>query len=113
MAEEGLEAAVCNLRFARPLDEKLILQVIQKTPVIFTAEEHVLTGGFGSKVMEFLERNNIRDIQLKRFALPDEFIEQGSREKLLDHFGLSGEKMAKAIGEALKFASNLGQRLPT
>ncbi|MBI3999591.1 MAG: 1-deoxy-D-xylulose-5-phosphate synthase [Candidatus Omnitrophica bacterium] len=113
LAAEGIEATVCNLRFAQPLDEKLILEVVQKTPLVFTAEEHVLTGGFGSKVLEFFERKEIQDVRVKRFALPNEFIEHGSREKLLDRFGLSSEKMAKAILETTKLGSGLSWHLPT
>src|SRR3989338_4336385 len=113
LAAEGIEATVCNLRFAQPLDEKLILEVVQKTPLVFTAEEHVLTGGFGSKILEFFERKEIHDVRVKRFALPNEFIEHGSRDKLLDRFGLSSEKIAKAILETIKLGSGLSQHLPT
>ena len=111
LATEGLEVTVCNLRFAQPLDEKLILQVVQKTPLVFTAEEHVLTGGFGSKVLEFFERKEIQDVRVKRFALPNEFIEHGSRDKLLDQFGLSAEKMEKVILETIRLAPDLEHHL--
>ena len=113
LASEGMEATVCNMRFAQPLDEKLILQVVQKVPTVFTVEEHVLTGGFGSKVLEFFERNQIQDVRVKRFALPNKFIEHGSRDRLLDQFGLSAEKMAKAILETVKLAPSFRQQLPT
>ena len=111
LALEGIEANVTNLRFAQPLDEKLIMQIAQKTSHIFTVEEHVLTGGFGSKILEFVERKDLQDVKVRRFALPNQFIEHGSREKLLDHFGLSSEKISKAISEVLKV--NLRQELPT
>ncbi len=111
LAQEGFEAAVCNLRFAQPLDEKLILEMISKTQNLFTVEEHVLTGGFGSKVLEFLERKEAQNMKIKRFALPNQFIEHGSREKLLDHFGLSAEKIAKSISDSVKF--HLREELPT
>lgn len=113
LAADGIQATVCNLRFAQPLDEKLILEVVQRTPIIFTVEEHILVGGFGSKILEFFERNQIQDVRVKRFALPNEFIEHGSRDKLLDHFGLSSEKMAKVIAETVKSASSFHQHLPT
>jgi len=103
LTAEGLDVAVCNLRFAQPLDQKLILDIVQKVPMVFTVEEHVLTGGFGSKVLEFFERKEIQNVKVKRFALPNQFIEHGSRDKLLDHFGLSPEKIAKSISEAVKF----------
>ena len=98
LAEEGIEARVVNLRFAQPLDEKLLLETVQKCRFLFTFEEHNLTGGFGSKVLEFLERRGIlNEVFVHRFALPDEFIEHGSREFFLDRFGLSSEKAAAEI----------------
>ncbi|MBI4357784.1 MAG: 1-deoxy-D-xylulose-5-phosphate synthase [Candidatus Omnitrophica bacterium] len=113
LAREGWEAMVCNLRFAQPLDEKLILEVLQKVQMVFTVEEHVFTGGFGSKVLEFFERKNIQDVRVKRFALPNEFIEHGSREKLLDRFGLSPERLARQISESMKLTSHFREHLPT
>jgi 1-deoxy-D-xylulose-5-phosphate synthase len=109
----GLSARVYNLRFAKPLDEALILDAVRKTPFVFTVEEHVLAGGFGSKVLELLERKNVKHIQLKRLALPDEFIEHGSRDKLLDHFGLSPEKIAETVSVALRDSAVLEHEINT
>ena len=97
LEKEGVSARVVNMRFARPLDEQLILDSAQKTKCLFTLEEHVGTGGFGSKVLEFMEEKNIRNVPLKRFALPDEFIEHGSRDAQLDEFGLSPEKICTSV----------------
>lgn len=99
LKRDGISARVVNMRFAKPLDEKLILESLQKTKMLYTLEEHVGTGGFGSRVLELLEGQNIRHIPLKRFALPDEFIEHGSREAQMEEFGLSPEKMAAAIAQ--------------
>lgn len=98
LSREGIEASVLSLRFAEPLDEKLLLETVRKNRMFFTLEEHNLTGGFGSKVLEFLERRGaLSEVSLHRFALPDKFIEHGSREFLLDRFGLSPEKVASEI----------------
>jgi 1-deoxy-D-xylulose-5-phosphate synthase len=97
LKKEGVSARVVNMRFARPLDEQLILDSLQKTKFLFTLEEHVATGGFGTKVLEFLEEKSIRHVPLKRLALPDEFIEHGSRDAQLDEFGLSPEKIAATV----------------
>ncbi|HPW76836.1 MAG TPA: 1-deoxy-D-xylulose-5-phosphate synthase [Candidatus Omnitrophota bacterium] len=97
LREKGVSARVVNMRFAKPLDETLILESIRKTRMLFTLEEHVITGGFGAKVLEFLEIRNLRTVALKRLALPNEFIEHGSREKQLDSFGLSPEKVADSV----------------
>ena len=99
---QGVEIRVVNMRFAKPLDQTLLLESISKSKNIFTIEEHVLTGGFGSKVLEFLESQNILDVNLHRFALPDEFIEHGSRDKILDQLGLSAEKVAERVLSELR-----------
>lgn len=97
LEKEGISVRVLNMRFAKPLDETLILDSLQKTKALFTLEEHVMTGGFGSKVLEFLEERRLSQVLLRRFALPDEFIEHGFRESQLDQFGLSPEKIAVSI----------------
>lgn len=103
LAPEGIEARVVNMRFAQPLDEKLLLESARRTRFLFTLEEHNLTGGFGSKVLEFFERQGIlNELTIHRFALPNEFIEHGPRDFLLDHFGLSPEKVARQIIRCLK-----------
>ncbi len=95
---QGVLARVVNMRFAKPLDGKLISDCLSKSRSIFTLEEHVLTGGFGSKVLEFLEQQKLLgEASVTRFALPDQFIEQGSRDRLFDHFGLSPEKIAARV----------------
>jgi len=101
LKDKGVSVRVVNMRFIKPLDEILILESIEKSKMIFTLEEHVITGGFGSKVLEFLEERRLGQILVRRLALPDEFIEHGSRETQLDHFGLSPEKIAASIMKEL------------
>ncbi len=100
---QGTNVRVVNMRFARPLDGQLILESLEKNRFLFTLEEHVLTGGFGSKVLEFLEQQKISDVFVHRFALPDHFIEQGHRDVLFDNLGLSPEKMAARVLSELRF----------
>jgi 1-deoxy-D-xylulose-5-phosphate synthase len=107
LEKEGVSARVVNMRFAKPLDETMILESVKKTRMLFTLEEHVLTGGFGSQILEFLEERRLGGTPLKRFALPDEFIEHGSREAQLELYGLSPEKVAAAV---LKEVQVLPQR---
>lgn len=97
LAVSGVHVRVVNMRFAKPLDARVILDSLAASKLLFTIEEHVLTGGFGSKVLEFLESKKIHDAIVHRFALPDQFIEHGSRDTILDHLGLSAEKAAARI----------------
>jgi 1-deoxy-D-xylulose-5-phosphate synthase len=98
LKEEGIEARVVNMRFAKPLDGRLILNALEKSRFIFTIEEHVLSGGFGSKVLEWIEAHDLQThAVVRRLALPDQFIEHGLREALLDQFGLSPQKIAARV----------------
>ena len=90
---QGISAAVCNMRFAKPLDARILLEMASRTKAIITIEEHIFTGGFGSKVLEFFETRNMSRVPIKRLALPNEFIEQGLRDHLLDRAGLSPDKI--------------------
>ncbi|WP_018249973.1 1-deoxy-D-xylulose-5-phosphate synthase [Orenia marismortui] len=87
LAEEGIDLEVVNMRFVKPLDKQLIKNLADRFNLLFTVEENVLQGGFGSAVAEFLVDQNL-NVKLKRIALPDEFIEHGSREELLAKYGL-------------------------
>ncbi len=74
---------------------------MDKSKYLFTLEEHVLAGGFGAKVLEFLERSQRDDAVTRRFALPDEFIEQGDRDYHYERIGLSPEKITASILQTL------------
>lgn len=103
LKQEGVQARVVNMRFAKPLDGRLILDSLEKSKWIFTLEEHVLTGGFGAKVLEWLEAHDLQqEAIVKRIALPDQFIEHGSREVLLDHFGLSPQQIVRKVLSELR-----------
>jgi 1-deoxy-D-xylulose-5-phosphate synthase len=103
LKQEGIAARVVNMRFAKPLDGRLILEALEKSRFLFTMEEHVDAGGFGSKVLEWIERQDLeQEAIVRRLALPDEFIEHGSREALLDQFGLSPAKVAARVLAELK-----------
>jgi 1-deoxy-D-xylulose-5-phosphate synthase len=78
--ELNLDIGVYNARFVKPLDKELILAL--KDKLILTVEEHVITAGFGSAVMEFLNNQGIREINLKQVGLPEKFIEHGDTQIL-------------------------------
>jgi 1-deoxy-D-xylulose-5-phosphate synthase len=92
LEKQGLSGALINARFIRPLDVNLFASLGKKVKYIFTAEEGILEGGFGSAVAETLERPVIR------IGLPCEFIPHGRRDILLEKYGLN----AKAIADKIK-----------
>lgn len=100
LKEVGIEAAVVNMRFIKPLDTELLGEMARTKKLLITAEENVLAGGFGSAVAEYLADHGI-EVPLLRFGIPDRFIEQGTRRELLSLCGLQPDEMAERIRERL------------
>jgi 1-deoxy-D-xylulose-5-phosphate synthase len=99
---EGVEVAVVNALFAKPLDKKLILNLASKIGKLITVEENVLQGGFGSAVLELLEEQGLSQTLVKRIGLPDIFIEHGSQQILRDKYGLSSQGIINILKEVLE-----------
>ena len=92
LKQAGLSGFLVNARFAKPLDESLFNAIAKKVKFIFTAEEGIITGGFGSAVENILAK------PVAKIGLPDTFISHGKRELLLEKYGLT----AKAIADKIK-----------
>jgi 1-deoxy-D-xylulose-5-phosphate synthase len=95
-ASKTLGATVANMRFIKPLDEALILVMAKTHDVLVTVEENVLAGGAGSAVNEFLQAQQIL-MPVLNLGLPDEFVEQGTREQLLSHCGLDAQGILQSV----------------
>lgn len=100
LAEDGIKAAVVNMRFIKPLDRELLRGYAKSKKLLITAEENMLAGGFGSAVAEFLVDEGL-SVPLLRFGLPDRFIEQGTRSELFELCGLQPAEMAEKVRERL------------
>jgi 1-deoxy-D-xylulose-5-phosphate synthase len=98
---EGIDAAVVNMRFVKPLDEELLKSLAHEFSKFVTVEDNVLKGGFGSAVAEFFTDNNMIGIQLKRVGLPDSIIEHGSLSILRARYGLDARGIAEAAKEVV------------
>jgi 1-deoxy-D-xylulose-5-phosphate synthase len=88
LKNDGINATVVNARFIKPLDEKLIAGIARKIRKIVTVEENVLAGGFGSAVLECLNKAGIADAVVNRIGIDDEFVEHGSQRILREKYGL-------------------------
>jgi 1-deoxy-D-xylulose-5-phosphate synthase len=97
LEKEGIAAAVVNMRFVKPLDRELILQMARRTRRLVTVEEHVLQGGFGSAVLEILEEEGLSGVEVKRIGLPDQFIEHGAVRSLRERFGFTTETLLRDV----------------
>ncbi len=73
----GIQAGVINARFVKPLDTELLLESAQSTKLIVTMEDNIISGGFGTAVMEALQDGNcLRPVE--RIGWPDQFVEHGN-----------------------------------
>lgn len=102
LVSAGINAAVVNARFIKPLDEALILDQARKTGRIVTVEENVLQGGFGSAVLELLQDSGLYQIPVKRLGIQDQFIEQGTQTQLRHDVGIDADGIAAAVEKFLK-----------
>ena len=93
---EQLDATVVNMRFIKPLDEKLILQMAKDHDLLVTIEENAIPGGAGNGVNEVLNAHGCHT-PLLTIGLPDSFIEQGTREEVLSLAGLDVPGLLKSI----------------
>lgn len=96
LAQEGIQSSVVNIRFIKPLDEELIVNLARKTKVVVTVEEHLLAGGFGSAVLEVLNKAGIM-VHTLRIGLPDKFIEHGNANLLRKIYKLDVEGIREKI----------------
>ncbi|MBN1913354.1 MAG: 1-deoxy-D-xylulose-5-phosphate synthase [Candidatus Omnitrophica bacterium] len=91
LEKEGLSGALVNSRFAQPLDTELFKEIADKHKFIFSAEEGIVDGGFGSALESLLARPVVK------IGVPRAFITHGPRETLLEKYGLSAQAIAERI----------------
>jgi 1-deoxy-D-xylulose-5-phosphate synthase len=84
---ERLDATIVNMRFVKPLDEKLVLSIAARHRAIITIEENAISGGAGSGVGELLTAAGLQ-VPLLHIGIPDRFIEHGTRDTCLARAGL-------------------------
>lgn len=95
LAAEGLDVAVVNARFVKPLDGETVTRLVRDWPFVVTIEEGALLGGFGSAVLEAAADAGLDASRVRRLGLPDRFIEHGERAELLAELGLDARGIAK------------------
>jgi len=104
LAKEGIEAEVVNMRFVKPMDGALLEEISQRFKYVVTVEDHVITGGFGSAVLECLSSRNITGVHVKIHGLPNDFVEQGTIPELFSLVKLDPEGIAGVVREFLQTA---------
>ncbi len=96
---EGIDAGVVNARFAKPLDRDLLFENARNSRLLVTMEDHVISGGFGSAVLEALQETGL-SVPMERIGWPDRYIDHGSSvDDLRADNGLSNDALYRRILE--------------
>ena len=95
-----LKATLVDMRFVKPLDEKLLRKLFKKAKVFISIEDGSIMGGAGSAVQEFASKENL-NVRSILFGIPDKFIEHASREEMLVEAGLDVENIKSKLGKLL------------
>ena len=100
LKDEGYSIALYDLRFVKPIDQDLLMNVCKKFENIITIEDGTIIGGMGSAVIEFIADNGFKN-QVKRLGVPDRFIEQGTQNQLYHECGFYIDDIIKTVKEVL------------
>jgi 1-deoxy-D-xylulose-5-phosphate synthase len=101
LAGEGVAVSVIDARFVKPLDEELVVAEAARAGRVVTVEEGCLPGGFGTAVLEALERRGLvaEGIPVRRLGLPDAFVTHGDQAKQRAELGIDADGIARACRE--------------
>jgi 1-deoxy-D-xylulose-5-phosphate synthase len=102
LAKEGINVAVINGRFIKPLDQELIGKYCQPGACIVTVEEGSLAGGFGSAIMECVEQLGIEGVLFHRIGIPDEYVHHGAQDVLRARYDLHAEGIARRVRDFVR-----------
>lgn len=97
LEQKGFKPMLINARFVQPIDGELLKTISKKCKHIFTIENNIRAGGFGSKVLEKLSEYEIINLKLHQLSFPNKFIEQGNCEQLFARYKLDAEGIAEQV----------------
>lgn len=99
LAVEGIRVSVVDMHTIKPLDQELVIRKAKETGAILTAEEHSIIGGLGSAVCEVVSQ--YCPVPVLRLGIEDQFGQSGSPAELLQHYGLTVDKIVQKVRELL------------
>jgi 1-deoxy-D-xylulose-5-phosphate synthase len=101
LLKQGIDAAHYDMRFVKPLDEKLLHQIFRKFNRIITVEDGCVQGGFGSAILEFMADHHYQ-AEVKRLGIPDAVVEHGEQIELHRECGFDPAGISKAVLQLLE-----------
>jgi len=97
LEKQGINAEVINSRFLKPFDNKAIKESIKKTKNVITIEDGTIINGLATTIKEIIIEEKLKDIKLKEFGYPDEYIKHGETSELEEIYNLNIESIIKQI----------------
>jgi len=104
LAALGIDTAVVNARFVKPLDRDLFRNLLVRIPRLITVEDHTVVAGFGSAIIEFLAEEGITGVEVKRLGVPDRFVTHGTQDELRKLCGFDKDAMTQAALQMIRRA---------
>ncbi len=101
LQNNGINPSVFHARFIKPFNEDILREIAKNHKYIITIEENSLEGGFGTKIMQFVQNNNLKT-HVYSHGIPDKFIEHGSRNVLLRDIGLDAQGIADFVIKSVR-----------
>jgi 1-deoxy-D-xylulose-5-phosphate synthase len=101
LLKEGISLKIVNARFIKPFDEQMLNEIASSNMPVITLEEGVLQGGFGSAILEYLNDQGHDHVKVKRMGIPDQFIEHGGVNQLLEEIGLTTQHLIQSVHQLL------------
>jgi len=100
LAEMGIDAEIINIHTIKPLDEEAVLESVNKTRCVVSAEEHNRLGGLGDSIAQLLIRKD--PVPMEYVAVDDSFGESGTPEQLMQKYGLDAAHIVEAVMKVIK-----------
>ena len=100
----GIDAAVVNARFVKPLDRVLFRDLLLRVPRLITVEDHTVVGGFGSALLELMAEEGITGVEVRRLGVPDRFVTHGTQDELRKLCGFDKEGIAQSALQIVRRA---------
>lgn len=107
---EGIEPALYDMRFVKPIDEQMLHEVFGNYQKIITVEDGTIVGGFGSAILEFMVENNYH-AEVRMLGIPDRLVEHGSLKQLHRECGYDAIGIAEAVRDMMKHAVQVSRSI--
>jgi 1-deoxy-D-xylulose-5-phosphate synthase len=100
LKNDGLNPGHYDMRFAKPLDEKMLHEICRQYPKLITVEDGTVEGGFGSAVLEFMAMHGYKN-DIRILGIPDRLVEHGTPKELHQECGYDAPAIANAVRDMM------------